>query len=917
MPLPRHCRHRPRRLLILPVFWLATAAFLPAAAPRPPDEKEEGVKKPQIKKVSVGEEEEGGGAAKKKIAVEEPGAAKAAAAPLRPPDVQLDEVIQAAGQARSAAVKAFLTPFAVPFDTLAEIGKAPVRVRPVPLHYATDRFNNPFGVVEYDDGNRAGEARAVKTQDVKSVVPFEEAALSEANRFLRARDAAADAGPGERLAAAEAVLAGALRYHDWARERNKRLGKGWAKVRPPLADRLREVRLDQFKAAAGGGDAAAAAALAGRLMTLYPRDAAVLKEVAAVRLREAEGLLRDGTPADLERLRDALVEFEANYPGGGGDVVRRIRGGLTSQAQKLFAAAQQETGRKNAVAARDLLRKAEALDPALPGLRDLLNQLKSGYPILYVGVQQLPVRMSPAAARTDSERYAVELLFEGLYEELPDGRGGTAYHPALAAGPAEPSGNGRALAAARGVEWATPDKAVFQAHDIGGTLRLLRSRPELGPFPAAEWWAEPLGSEAPGRVTMTLRQGHPDPRALLTFKLLPARWFAERGKGVDDGEFARQPLGTGPFRFDGARPGAGGGPGEAVFTDNPLYGRRPGKIGLPTLREVRLVEHAKMADPIGEMKAGRLHVLPDVPTAGLDRFLGPATGLANTFAAATVATHRRVHVLAVNHRRPMLQSNDLRRGLSLALDREAILNLVFRAGRPEHHAAMTGPFPPRSWATPTASGSPLMNRDLALAKLDKYRAAGGGAEVSLAYPDDDPLAAAACERIRQQVESLFKDSGVKGLAVAVVGLKPRDFVQSVQVEHRFDLAYVPFDYPDDWFHLGLGAFLDPSAAGREGRNYLGYLAPGTNPNPGDLLLRQRLTEARGHCDLAGRLVPAAHEIHKLFDDAMPFIPLWQLDRHMIFAKGVKVVLPDSPEPVSPGVLNPLLLFQGVARWRLE
>jgi peptide/nickel transport system substrate-binding protein len=138
----------------------------------------------------------------------------------------------------------------------------------------------------------------------------------------------------------------------------------------------------------------------------------------------------------------------------------------------------------------------------------------------------------------------------------------------------------------------------------------------------------------------------------------------------------------------------------------------------------------------------------------------------------------------------------------------------------------------------------------------------------------------------------------------------------VQDEHRYDLAYVPFDYPDDWHPFALGAALDPAAAGRGGRNWFGFLAGGTNPDPEDQRLGTILNELRLRRDPA-QLAAKAAEVSNAFKDCLPFIPLWQLDRHMVVHNSLKVFVDDTVDPVSPRLLNPTPLFQGVARWRLE
>jgi hypothetical protein len=208
---------------------------------------------------------------------------------------------------------------------------------------------------------------------------------------------------------------------------------------------------------------------------------------------------------------------------------------------------------------------------------------------------------------------------------------------------------------------------------------------------------------------------------------------------------------------------------------------------------------------------------------------------------------------------------------------------------------MTGPFPPNSWSAPKSNSAvPLVNRDLAVAKLRAYLAdAGAKTDLVLSYPDDDPRAATACSRIPM-----------------------RDLLVRVQDEHRYDLAYVPFDYPDDWYPFALGAALDPAAAVRGGRNWFSFLTAGTSPDANDQQLGQMLSVLRQHRD-PGKLVPLSMEASKAFTEILPFIPLWQLDRHTVIHTSLRIHVDDTNAPANPRVLNPTTLFQGVARWQLE
>ena len=742
-------------------------------------------------------------------------------------------------------------------------------------------------------------------------------ALNEANELVKQK---AEPRPAvENMVAAETLLAAALRFHEYARERQIRRGKSWDEVRDPLAARLREVRLEVLRSAIAANDAALIRDTSTRLMNAYPKDAEVAREVAAARIGEAERLLNSTNHLDHIRAKELLDEFEARFPGAGGEGVKLARAQLREMATKAFTRAKEKKGIGDLTTARDELARASALDPTVKGVREMQRELRVGYPILHVGVWHYPEKLSPATARLDSERQAVALMFEGLLEEIPEEDGSVRYRPgaALTLPTTVPGGRDFLL---RAYERDPSGRSGFESQDVVGTLKLLETRPDT-------WQAYPLpwlaGLPAPAdanAVRIPFALGHPDPRALLTFKILPARWMKENGMAVDNPAFAEKPFGTGPFRWYSSSSPGGNAPREMVFVDNPMYGRWRDRTGLPQLREIRLIEAAKL-NPVEAFASGKLHILPDIPTSDIEKYTGAGSGLVGRVDVVTAASNRRVHILAVNLQRSYLQSKALRQGIMMAIDREDILREVFRAGKPQFHKAMTGPYPPNSWATPKEIGGPIpiVNRDLAVARLKTYMSGTAPkTDIELAFPNDDPRAEEACRRIKAHIEGLGKD-GPNGrrMVINLNGMPLRELITRVEGEHRYDLAYIPFEYPDDWHPFALGAALDPSAANLGGRNWFSFLAADTNPDAEDARLGQMLMALRVHRDFSGQLVPKALEAGRLFNECVPFVPLWQLDRHTVVHRNLKVYVDDTASPVRANVLNPTTLFQGIARWRLD
>ncbi|OWK41727.1 ABC transporter substrate-binding protein [Fimbriiglobus ruber] len=842
---------------------------------------------------------------------------------------RLDDVIRAAGAAANPAVKEFLAAHAVAFDRLRRTTGKVMRVTPLPFLWGKDKFPADFGVAPLTDDGAAGEVTSMARKQVRDVEPFERLAIDATTTFLKPETDAAKVDtapkPAVKLAAAERLLTAVMFFHESAREQNRRRGKSWDAVKAEVYDQLTAVRVARATQFGRDKDWAKLKETSARLIELYKNNPKVLERVYAARLLEAVALVapENDKVTDLERGRELLHDYESRFPGTGNETVKQVHAALAARSARFLERAKQIFG-QNPAEARNLLKAVEAINPDDPALRGMQQELKAGYSVLVVASRRSPEFMSPSRARYESEQWAANLMFEGLLEAvpeaLPDHQVGVRFVPALAAS-RPPVGPGiRDVALVRSAEWGGPDRGLFDSADVAGTLRLMRQQPASWAAELAAWYDDPgFDPSDPGRVRIRFRAGYPDPRGLLTLKMHPAKWLLEKNKALDDEAFARKPFGTGPFRLapDYVPPKPGEPGHDVVFLSNPSYARRPNRSSPPSIKEIRLVDATQLPDLVTEFRAERLHILTDVPTADLPKYAASG-GLDGRVRVVTPAVDRRLHILAINHRRPELQSPDIRRALLHAIDRERVLNEVFRAGRPEFHKALTGPFPAASWATPRSQVGPtaLYNRDLAQAKYARFLAGPQQiSELELLVSADDPRARAACKMIADMVESATATEDRK-LKIRVEPVAPRELLKRVENTSQFHLAYLPFDYRDDWYPIGLGSFLDPSAAVIDGRNYLGYLAKDASPTPDDDLLGRLLTEARLHRDPT-RLDQLAHEIHRRFNDVAPFIPLWQVDRHMVISTAVKLSPTGPTDDETFRLLDPATLFNDVGRWRVD
>ena len=189
-------------------------------------------------------------------------------------------------------------------------------------------------------------------------------------------------------------------------------------------------------------------------------------------------------------------------------------------------------------------------------------------------------------------------------------------------------------------------------------------------------------------------------------------------------------------------------------------------------------------------------------------------------------------------------------------------------------------------------------------------------KLRLIYAKDDPLNAQAAARIKAQIQQASADKAGKPIVeVEETPLAPETFREKLRLEFDYDLALTTFDYRDDLFSLA--ALLDPDAASRGGRNLCGYLAAGTNPVEADRRLRRLIDEARQSRDFSKTVTDKTWDIHRLFNQRVPFIPLWQLDRFMVAHKDLALHFTD-PEVGAPVErLDPAVVFTGVEMWRLK
>jgi peptide/nickel transport system substrate-binding protein len=712
--------------------------------------------------------------------------------------------------------------------------------------------------------------RRVRGSEVQSLLPFEDKVLASVRLLL-------EPGPPTRqdLDLAEKILRVALRCHRSLRCPPP-LGKEtpWADLQTRLEARLLEVRRGLLQLHLRQGEMSQALDLTNLWLPLLNVDNALREDIRALWVRHAEALVKSGEFKEARAWLHRLHEHYVHSPQADG-----VRKALRQHAEALVAEAKDLPPAQ----ASGKLQEALALWPRLPGARDELEKRRGTYQVLRIAVRTLPEALSPATAWTDVEKQSLDLLFEGLAQAREHPVLGKSYRPILV--DHLPDGDTQAqIRLRRDLFWS--DGSRLTAADVRHSLQLCRQEGNAGRNSAArELLQEPRFEGDLFRLGLVYSQGAIDPLAALTFRVLPQQYRGRPLERSDDPTFAREPLGSGPYLYQGRK--QENGVPVAVFRAN-AHHVRTGQAEMGSLREIHLLD---WKDRLAELGASLPHLIWDVPTDQL------ANLRRQGYAELRKLPTPRVYFLAVNHRRPALAQSALRRALAHAIDRQALLERHFRAsaasGEPQPHHSANGLFPRGSWASAATPRVPeeLFHAEQVRSLLKPLKSELTSLELTLKYPDDDPRVAKSCVELAQKLEQRFAEGGIK-LSLRPQAVAPAELRRALE-QREYDLLYHAIDHADEPWRLW--ALFDQEAVQPGGSNYLGC---------NDTKLQSLLRSALQH-----RSFPALREImqgvHVQLYEAMPLIPLWQLDTHVAVHPSLR--LP---------ALEALALFGDIVEWKL-
>ena len=684
-----------------------------------------------------------------------------------------------------------------------------------------------------------GDARdfKVKRSSLKKVEYFEDMLLHEGERYRLAHDFAR---------AFECYLRVQARVPGW----------------PGLDEHVDRLLFDEGSAALNEGTGENGLRLLGELAARRPDYPGLADKLAAAygsRIARAFelGLYAQG--------RKVLHDLEPLAPNHG--VVREARDRFITRARSLAASAAKHQGAERL----DALTEALRVWPDLEGAAAQYSQAFTALPTLDVAVPDVPRLVGPflrcpADERTSRLLYLPILATADL--EAAQGK-----RPGQLAAHLDSAELGRRLTlqVRPAIPWSDGSRPV----SAGDVVRALVAQTEPGSPKYRARWADLLErAEALDETRLELRLARP--------LLKTEAWFLVPVGPAHLGANSR------PESAGAAHPLVGDGPYRCVSASERGIELRaaadPAAPDRPRVLRIRETRYPNTRATIGALLRGEVslaaHVAPD-RVAELSARQDVKVGK-----LAQPSLHR----IALDGRNPALRHRTLRRGLSLAIDRKALLEeTLLRRPADALNRVADGPFARASYAdaidVKPLDYDPVLARMLVAAARKEL--GGDPIKLTLEYP--------ATPEPQAVVPRLVEAFALAGVEIVAVERPESELETELRAGRKFDLAYRAGSCSEPV--LEAGAAICPGIDAPESADPLSSVA-----SPRILQLLLQLERAPEWPTAKG----LALEIDRECRDELPILPLWQLEVHYAWRTRL-----EGPAPVADH------LYQGIETWRIE
>lgn len=749
-------------------------------------------------------------------------------------------------------------------EVLADPAWSGKRKRPVDI-----KDMDSILIRRYDAKKRRGGIGYAPDQ-IMSIIYWEQLADADTRRWLAKYRTEQSRGE-QRMAriyrnVAEALVSRLERINsDWARTRQLRASIETYKTLEKLNAGAVEQALIEFES----------------LRKRFPSDQFLEKEFVATLMSLAERALGAEDPDKSDQY---LQQAERAYPNN--QDLRDLRREWNQEARQLVDRAEQleKTQSGDAIASAQRAVRMST-DPTLRRRARIVIRNAEG---LIIASYEDPGVFEPFNATRPIEQQLVHLMYDFIMERNDTS---TIYGPSGLMLGIKSSSLGSKLSLKLNSQRRFSDGSPITAADVVQTINLLRDA--RGEGHDSEWARFVMDAKqvSPFELTVNVNP-HPRPDSLLYLPVVSRQVYRSLPRRGDRNSRSAKAV-SGPFRLSEVNAD-----GDIRLVANRNY-REQLQLGKITFK--RYVQRG-IGQAVGDLRQGRIHMISDPSPTQIEQIRSTP----GQFVTRRIESNS-VWALAVNHEsrifsdqlnpRGASAARDLRRAVSLAIDRDGILNQYFNLGGRANfsHAAVTGPFPRQSKAyDPTfelAAGKPAA----ANAITARYGDVISQRQVVLKYADQGDAVEDAMAQIKRELEDA-------GFSVDLQKRPGNAFARELR-RGFFDLAYFQIKHDNVLFNIA--NLFDSSPEAREsGANFMKY---------NNQELSQLFEDLRGE-KVADVIWAIQNKIHRFVGTELVLIPLWQLDSHVAFSRRL-VGRTEQREVTLP--IDSSHIFRSVEKWYLK
>ena len=707
---------------------------------------------------------------------------------------------------------------------------------------------------------------------IKEIVFFEETLAETVQKFIEGRisldtnEYSSSIDFFDRLLLAEEVLEKGLRLHDSAIATEKRTGEGWGNMRKILANKLLSIRISKIQVYTEKKDWDQALFEISKLSSGSP-EKETLQKLSSYLVDVIDGSNQSGliTSKTKELLSVFLFLESKLYPN---DSDKPLLNLLRKKSDIFYKQAESSQGKISPEKTKEFLLRALELQPDHIKARQLLEKISPQKETLKVGLPKLP-ELNNEGLLNDSEIHAADLIYESLFRKETGVDGNSRSIQVLASSKTTPSRNGVTFNLLPSSFWS--DGKPVTTPEIHASMKKNKS---LSWLHSDESILLNWNNNDTHSFEVKFKSGILDPFAFFDFKIIQEN---------------NSKNGSGPYRFSSK--GTELGREHLVFKAQPFYSFRKENIDKPTIPEIRFY---KSNNPVDDLITGKIDLAVDLNFQDITKIKklnnNPPINFAQT---GNSLPNKRVYFIAVNPDKGILKSPEIRKAIAHSLLRSKILADVWIGSeKGMAHHALESIFPKEySFSNGLEKADSAWSQDLA--KILQTQATENiprqiMTPISLKFPSGDPKTTQAIDLLASQIKSTLK------IDVIPEPIDPSLYFKKITEERDYELAYAWHDYSDDncsLYPLLFNYFRSHSAEPQHNQKLQALLDTAKTT-----MLASTIPEM-----LASKKIMIS-----LFEQELPLIPLWQLDRYWAWRRDLQLNFTDS-----------LHLFQNAPSWKKE